>query len=92
MGIAVELEDPAKLMEQGNEISGKANELKKEIDNIYTIVDELKVAWQGEAASRYTDDIEKFRPDLEEFAKALNAHGTLIEGIGQKYNYLEKNL
>ncbi len=92
MGIAVDLGSPTKLAEQGNEISQKSEELKKEIDNIYHIVDELKEAWKGQSASRYVDNIEKFRPDLEEFAKALDAHGKVINSIGEQYKDLENNL
>lgn len=89
MGIAVDLGSPTKLASQGADISSKAAELDAEIKNIYSIVDELKEAWQGQSASRYVENIEKFRPDLEEFAKVLDAHGKVINNIGEKYKNLE---
>lgn len=90
MGVEVSIGSVKDLIEQGANISATADELNTEIKNIYSIVDELKVAWKGQSSSRYTDNIEKFRPDLEEFAKALDAHGKLINNTGQKYKKLEE--
>lgn len=90
MSIEVTIDSVSDLIEQGSSISATANELNKEIKNIYSIVDELKEAWKGQSSSRYTENIEKFRPDLEEFAKALDAHGKLLNQTGQKYKKLEE--
>ena len=89
MGIDVNIESVKNLIDQGATISEKAAELNDEIKNIYDIVDQLKKAWQGQSSSRYAENIEKFRPDLEEFADALDAHGKILNETGLKYQKLE---
>lgn len=89
MGVDVSIGSVKSLIDQGANISAKSDELKKEITNIYNIVDELKKAWQGQSSSRYAQNIEKFRPDLEEFAAALDAHGKILNDTGLKYQKLE---
>lgn len=88
----IEIQDPGRLISDGNEISSKAADFQKEITNIYSIVDDLKNSWTGESASRYTQSIESFKSDLETLARMLGEFGNLINAIGTDYQNLESEL
>ena len=68
----ISIQDPAKLISDGGSISATAEQFKNEITKIYQVIDDLKRSWTGDSAKRYTDGIEEFRPQLEEFAKLID--------------------
>ncbi len=88
----IEIQDPARLISDGSSISTKASEFQNEVSTIYRIVDDLKNSWTGEAATRYTQNIESFREDFEKFAKIIGEFGALINAVGTDYQNLESEL
>ena len=84
--------DPEKAIAYGNQIIQNSSTYKKEIANIYSIVDDLKKTWTGSAAERYTKNIESFKADYEKFGKLINDFGELLRAVGNDYKNLEKNL
>lgn len=69
-----------------------ATEFEKEIANIYTTIDDLKNSWTGESATRYTQEIEKYKSDFVSLAKTLKQHGALAKAAGTDYNELENSI
>lgn len=88
----ISIQDPGKLINDGGSISATAEQFKNEITKIYQVVDDLKASWTGDSARRYTDGIESFKPELEEFAKLIGQFGELISAVGTDYQKLESEL
>lgn len=88
----IEIQDPSRLINDGNSISTKAQDFQTEINTIYGIVDDLKNSWTGDSASRYTQNIESFKEDLVNLAKALEQFGELISAVGTDYQTLESEM
>ena len=88
----ISIQDPQKLINDGGSISETATQFQNEISRIYSVVDDLKASWTGESAKRYTDGIESYRADLEEFAKLIGQFGELISAVGTDYQKLESEL
>ena len=86
------IEDYEQLISDGKRIQNTTREFQSEIDNIYSIIDDLKNSWTGESAKRYTDDIEGFKEDFLKLADLMLDHGTLIESVGKDYKRLEEEL
>lgn len=84
--------DPEQAITYGNQIIQNSTTYNNEIKNIYRIVGDLKTAWTGSAAERFTNDIESFRTDYEKFGKLINDFGELLVAIGKDYKNLEENL
>ena len=84
--------DAEKTITYGNEIVAGAKSFNEEVSKIYGIIDDLKKTWTGSAAQRFTDNIESFRTDYEEFGKLINNFGELLVAIGTDYQNLETNL
>ena len=83
---------PDQAITYGNQIVQNASDYQAQIKKIYSIVGDLKATWTGSAAQRFTDDIESFRTDYENFGKLINDFGELLVAIGKDYENLEKNL
>lgn len=88
----IQIQDPDKLISDGEQISTKAQEFQNEINNIYKIIDDLKNSWTGQSASRYTQNAESFKEDFQTLAKALGEFGSLINAVGTDYRNLENEL
>lgn len=84
--------DPEQAIAYGNQIIQNSATYNNEIKKIYSIVGDLKTAWTGSAAERFTNDIESFRADYEKFGKLINDFGELLVAIGKDYKNLEENL
>lgn len=88
----IDIQDPNKLVSDGNEMSEQARQFKEEVKRIYEITDDLKNSWVGESSKRFTDNIEKYRADFEAFGDAIGKFGSLISSVGQDYINLENEL
>ena len=84
--------DPEQTISNGSQIIEKAGTFKNEVNKIYDIVGDLKTNWTGTAAQRFTDNIESFKADYEQFGKLINDFGELLVAIGKDYKNLEENL
>ena len=83
---------PDQAIKYGDQIVQNASDYNNQIKKIYEIVNNLKATWTGTAAQRFTDDIESFRTDYENFGKLINDFGALLVAIGKDYENLENNL
>ena len=81
--------DPGKLIECGNEIIDKANSYNKEIQNVYTKINDLKSAWTGDRASSFIAAIEKYKGQYEDFGKLIKQLGELVVAVGTDYKNFE---
>ena len=88
----INIQDPGRLVTDGNEISVVGNQFKQEVEKIYGIIDDLKRSWAGQSAQRFTEGVEGYRTDFETFAKAIGQFGELISAVGQDYQNLENEL
>ncbi len=88
----LDIQDIAKLIDDGDRLSNTGNDFSSEITKIYDYVEELAKIWTGTSAERYVNDINSFKEEFEEFAKLINEHGNLINAIGKDYKNLEENL
>ena len=84
--------EPLELISYGGEIVSEAASYIKEVGNIYAIVDELANAWSGQAATRFTSDIQSYKTDFENFGKLIDEFGDLLVAVGTDYKNLEENL
>ena len=84
--------EPSAVIECGQNIKNSASEYNQKIEKIYSIVADLKNAWTGSAASRFTDKIESCEEEYKKFGTLINDFGALLEAIGKDYQNLEENL
>ena len=84
--------DPVRAQKLGNLIVQKSEEYKNEVNNLYRIISDLKLAWTGTAAQKFTNDIEAFKDDYIKFGKLINDYGELLSAIGKDYQRLEETL
>ena len=84
--------DPQQAINYGKQIIQNSTTYNTEIKNIYSIVDDLKTAWTGSAAERFTSNIESFKGDYEKFGKLIKDFGELLVAVGKDYKNLEENL
>ena len=84
--------DPEQAISSGNQIVQSASAYNGEITKLYSIIDDLKNAWTGTAAQRFTDKVESFKADYEKFGELINDFGELLVAIGKDYQSLEDNL
>ena len=84
--------DPEQAISYGSQIINNASSYNAEIRKIYEIVGDLKTTWTGSAAQRFTDNIDSFKADYEQFGKLINEFGELLVAIGKDYKNLEENL
>lgn len=89
---SIDLNDYAKLIEDGAKIQNSTTEFKNEIDKIYSTIDDLRRSWTGSSAQRYIDHIEEFKEEFETLVKLMKGHGELVENLGKGYRELEENL
>lgn len=84
--------DPERTKSIGDEITTIAGRYNKEINTIYSIVDDLRNVWTGTAAQRFTDNIKKFENDYKKFGVLLQQIGELLSTTGNEYSKLEDSL
>ena len=84
--------DPELAILYGGKIVEFASSYNKEIANIYSIVDYIKKEWTWKAAQRFTDDIDSYRNEYQEFGKLIANFGELLNSIGKDYQALEEDL
>ena len=80
------------LISYGKDVQSLSSEYQNEINNIYSIVDDLKRTWTGTAAERFTSNIEKYKSDYEKFGKTIQQFGELLESVGRDYQRIEDEL
>ena len=84
--------DQEQVISLGQNIMTKGGEYLSCVKNIYDIVDDLKTAWQGEAAERYAEDIESFKNDYERLGSLILQFGDVVNTAGSGYDSLESDL
>lgn len=84
--------EPRQAMLCGDQIRQSSSAYNAEIKKLYNTINDLKSAWKGTAAKRYTDNVESFKAAYEEFGELIDKFGELLVSIGKDYQYLEENL
>lgn len=81
--------NPEEVIRFGKAIQNDSNNFKEQVRTIYAIVDDLKEAWTGSSAQRYTTNIESFKTSYENFGELIENYGRLLEAVGTDYAELE---
>lgn len=82
--------NPDEVITYGQAIQTDAENFNAQVKAIYNIVDDLKEAWTGSSAERYTANIESFKTSYEKFGELINNYGSLLVAVGNDYAELEK--
>ena len=82
--------NPEEMITYGNAVKQNGVDFLTQVTAIYAIVDDLKNAWTGTAASRYVENIEGFKKEYENFGDLINKYGELLVAIGKDYQELEQ--
>ena len=83
---------PDEIVRLGNQIMAKASEYQTEIKKIYSTIDDLKLKWTGDAASNFTNKIESYRKEYENFGVLISDFGKLLNEVGVAYQNVENEL
>lgn len=82
--------NPEEMIFYGNAVKQNGIDFLTEVASSYQIIDDLSSAWTGTSASRYTDNVKKFKKDFEDFGDLINKYGELLVAIGKNYTQLEE--
>ena len=88
----VQIDDVQRLIQDGAKLQENGTNFSSAVKTIYDIVGDLEKAWEGQAASRYVQNITAFKNDFETFSQLLTAYGTTVNSVGIDYQNLEDNL
>ena len=81
--------NPEEVKAAAKQIADHAVSYNREIQQIYSTVDELRKAWQGSAAERFIRDIDSFRREFEDFGTKLNGFSEVLKSTAADYQRLE---
>ena len=84
--------DPTQAISCGEQITKCADVFDENVEKIYDIVDSLHNNWTGNAAQRFTENVESYKEDYMKFAKLIRDFGNLLTAIGKDYRDLEDHL
>lgn len=77
--------DPQKLISTAEEFSGTGNQVKTLSDNMISITDSLKTAWEGEAANTYNTKFHQLQDDMEKMHRMIQEHVRDLTEMAQQY-------
>jgi len=81
--------NPRMVKSVAEKIGDQAATYNKEIEQIYSTIDELRHAWQGSSAERFINDIEQYREEFKRFGAQLNGFSHAFKSIAGDYQRLE---
>lgn len=81
--------DPGRVAAAAKEIEEHAITYNREIEQIYSTIDELRQAWQGSSAERFVKDIDKYREEFEMFGTQLNNFSDILKASAGDFQKLE---
>ena len=84
---------PDVLRAEGNSILGKSEEFVKNVDEIYSTINEmLQSSYMSPAAAAIAKDIETYKEDLQKMARTINNYGNYCVKSANTINRNEENI
>ena len=69
----------------GNQVTTKTEEFKTLLSKIKNVNSNLKTAWQGTDATKYTNAVEEQTVYMEKLGEAMNEIGAFLVKVGNAY-------
>lgn len=83
---------PEELKNSSNRISSIQIEWMKEVQAIYTAVNELNVSYKGEASAQFTERLNGYKNDFEAAQKALDEYRYFLNAYASDIQKTEDEL
>lgn len=77
--------DPQKLISTADEFNATGGQVKSLTDNMVQIVDSLKSAWTGEAATTYNTQFHKLQDDMDKMYRMISEHVKDLNEMATQY-------
>jgi WXG100 family type VII secretion target len=77
--------DPQKLISTSEEFGSTGSQVKSITDNMISIVDSLKSAWEGEAATAYNTKFHELDDDMQRMYSMIQEHVNDLNEMAQQY-------
>lgn len=69
----------------GNQITTKSEEFKELLSKIRNVNSNLKTAWEGSDATKYTSAVEEQAISMDKLAMAMDELGAFVSKVGKTY-------
>lgn len=69
----------------GNQVAAKTEEFKTLLSKIKNVNSNIKNAWQGTDATKYTNAVDEQTAYMEKLSEAMNEIGTFLVKVGNTY-------
>ncbi|MDE5778004.1 MAG: WXG100 family type VII secretion target [Lachnospiraceae bacterium] len=79
-----------KLVSISNEFKSVAKQVKATTENMKSVVSSIESAWEGAAASAYTNQFKKLYVDMDEMYNMIMEYDKDLGEIADKYNKAEE--
>ena len=89
MNLSVNMETVRQL---GKTVGDQAAEYNTEIANIYSVIDDVKSAWQGTDSTTYTSQVEGYRASMEALGKVIEQYGQFLLNTADTYQKLQDDI
>jgi len=77
--------DPQKLISTADEFNTTGGQVKGLTDQMITIIDSLKSAWEGEAATTYNTKFHALQDDMDKMYRMIQEHVKDLNEMAQQY-------
>lgn len=77
--------DPQQLISTADEFNATGGQVKSLTDNMVSIVDSLKAAWEGEAATAYNTKFHQLQDDMDKMYRMINEHVKDLNEMAKQY-------
>lgn len=77
--------DPQKLISTADEFNTTGGQVKGLTDQMITIIDSLKSAWEGEAATTYNTRFHALQDDMDKMYRMIQEHVKDLNEMAQQY-------
>lgn len=77
--------DPQKLISTADEFNSTGSQVKSLTDNMISIIDSLKAAWEGEAATTYNTKFHQLQDDMNKMYSMISEHVKDLNEMAQQY-------
>lgn len=89
MNLSVNMETVRAL---GKTVGDQAAEYNNEIANVYSVIDDVKNAWQGSDSASYTSQVEGYRASMEALGKVVEQYGQFLLNTADTYQKLQDDI
>ncbi len=75
----------------GKEIMSKAEEFDDVIKKIEEVLENLKLVWQGNDATKFIEELTNDTMDMKSYCNVINDIGILLQSTAQMYQNVSNN-